>query len=154
MKRTIISILGMSVIALGAALGIPGAHSEAAAPERITFEQQSARAQFYGFLPPEIGGFGGYPVALDVRVETRRIRTETSGLKTIFRISGMSWFHWRKLKRRTLYGQLLAQYRVPTQRLYAMSFRPSGEWTVAATGQTLSHGAFSHCWQAMGCMTA
>ncbi len=29
--------------------------------------------------------------------------------------------------------------------------RPSGECTVAPTGQTYSHGAFSQCWQSIGC---
>ena len=31
-----------------------------------------------------------------------------------------------------------------------MSFSPSLLWTVAATGHTTSHGAFSHCWHSMG----
>ena len=31
-----------------------------------------------------------------------------------------------------------------------MSFRPSLEWTVAPTGQTTSHGAFSHCMHGTG----
>jgi hypothetical protein len=31
-----------------------------------------------------------------------------------------------------------------------MSLRPSAEWTVAATGQTTSHGAFSQCMQGTG----
>jgi len=56
----------------------------------------------------------------------------------------------KKLKRRTLYGQLLAQYRVPMQRLYAMSFRPSGLCAVAFTGHTASQGAFSHCMHGTG----
>ena len=46
------------------------------------------------------------------------------------------------MNRRTLYGQLFEQYRVPAHRLYTMSLRPSAEWTVAPTGQTTSHGAF------------
>jgi hypothetical protein len=31
-----------------------------------------------------------------------------------------------------------------------MSFRPSALCVVAATGQTTSHGAFSHCWHGIG----
>ena len=31
-----------------------------------------------------------------------------------------------------------------------MSFRPSSLWTVAATGHTTSHGAFSQCWHITG----
>jgi hypothetical protein len=45
----------------------------------------------------------------------------------------------------------LEQNRVPTHRLYVISFSPSGECVVAATGQTYSHGAFSQCWQSIGC---
>ena len=82
------------------------------------------------------------------------MRTVTSGLKTIFPTSEISLWKFRKLKRRTLYGQLLEQYRVPTQRLYTMSLSPSGLCVVAATGHTFSHGAFSHCWQVTGCVTA
>src|ERR1700734_931690 len=85
---------------------------------------------------------------------TPRIRTVTSGLNSIPWISGSCLWKLRKLKCRTLKGQLLAQYRVPTQRLYTMSFKPSGECVVAATGQTLSHGAFSHCMHGKGCCTA
>ncbi len=69
-------------------------------------------------------------------------------------MSGSCLWKLRKLKCRTLNGQLLAQYRVPTQRLYAMSFSPSGLCVVAATGQTFSHGAFSHCMHGSGCSTA
>src|SRR6266700_6611366 len=85
---------------------------------------------------------------------TPRMRTVTSGLYTRPVISGSCLWKLRKLKCRTLKGQLLAQYRVPTQRLYAMSFRPSGLCVVAATGQTFSHGAFSHCMQVTGCVMA
>jgi hypothetical protein len=49
-----------------------------------------------------------------------------------------------------LYGQLFAQYRVPMQRLYVISFRPSLLCDVAATGQTYSHGAVSQCWHSIG----
>ena len=34
-----------------------------------------------------------------------------------------------------------------------MTFRPSSLWTVALTGQTVSHGAFSQCWHIIGCDT-
>src|ERR1035438_10629262 len=61
-------------------------------------------------------------------------------------------FQSKKLKRRTLYGQLFAQYLVPMHRLYAMTFRPSLSCTVAFTGQTISHGASSHCMHATGCI--
>ena len=46
---------------------------------------------------------------------------------------------------------LVEQYRVPTHRLYTMSFSPSELWTVAFTGQTYSHGAFSQCMHGTGC---
>ncbi len=59
----------------------------------------------------------------------------------------------KKLNRRTLYGQLFAQYRVPMQRLYAMSFVPIAPWAVAFTGQTVSHGAFSQCTHIIGWKT-
>ena len=52
-----------------------------------------------------------------------------------------------------MYGQLLAQYRVPMHRLYTIALMPSGECTVALTGQTCSHGAFSQCTHIMGCWT-
>jgi hypothetical protein len=45
---------------------------------------------------------------------------------------------------------LFEQYRVPTQRLYVISLRPSSLCVVAATGQTYSHGAFSQCWHIIG----
>jgi hypothetical protein len=45
---------------------------------------------------------------------------------------------------------LFAQYRVPMHRLYAMLFVPSGPCTVAFTGHTTSHGAFSQCTHATG----
>jgi hypothetical protein len=32
-------------------------------------------------------------------------------------------------------------------------FKPSLEWTVASTGQTVSQGAFSQCWQSIGWYT-
>jgi hypothetical protein len=44
----------------------------------------------------------------------------------------------------------LAQYRVPMQRLYAMSLSPSGLCTVAFTGHTFSQGASSQCTHASG----
>src|SRR5258708_3357139 len=81
---------------------------------------------------------------------TPRLRTVTSGLRIIFRLGESKSANRKKLNRRTLYGQLLEQYRVPTQRLYTMSFRPSVECVVAPTGQTGSHGAFSHCMQLTG----
>jgi hypothetical protein len=40
------------------------------------------------------------------------------------------------------------------QRLYAITFKPSWSWTVAATGQTFSHGAVSHIWHIIGWFTA
>jgi hypothetical protein len=46
---------------------------------------------------------------------TPRDRTVTSGLSCSW--SGRSSWTSRQLKVRTLYGQLLEQYRVPTQRL-------------------------------------
>src|SRR5215475_8690855 len=85
---------------------------------------------------------------------TPRIRTVTSGLCTMLTNSGSSLWKFKKLKCRTLNGQLLAQYRVPTQRLYTMSFSPSSLCEVASTGQTFSHGAFSHCMHGIGCSTA
>src|SRR5947209_4122654 len=39
------------------------------------------------------------------------------------------------------------------QRLYTMVFNPSLSCTVAATGHTCSHGAFSHCWQSITWLT-
>src|SRR6266852_9213945 len=81
---------------------------------------------------------------------TPRLRTLTSGLrKSLSWGVSQSWKR-RKLKRRTLYGQLFEQYRVPMQRLYTISFKPSALCTVAPTGHTCSHGAFSHCWQGTG----
>src|SRR5580704_944209 len=81
---------------------------------------------------------------------TPRLRTVTSGLRcSLSEGVSQSWKR-RKLNRRTLYGQLFEQYRVPTQRLYTMSFKPSELCTVAPTGQTCSHGAFSHCWHGTG----
>src|SRR5664279_4492050 len=65
---------------------------------------------------------------------TPRLRTLTSGLRIILNCGVSKSWKSRKLKRRTLYGQLLEQYRVPTQRLYTMSFRPSVLCTVAPTG--------------------
>ncbi len=47
---------------------------------------------------------------------TPLLRTVTSGLKAQFIGSGTS-LNPNQLKTRTLYGQLLAQYRVPTHRL-------------------------------------
>src|SRR5262245_36914365 len=76
---------------------------------------------------------------------TPRLRTDTSGLRPSLSVSVCQSANVRKLNRRTLYGQLFEQYRVPTHRLYTMSLRPSDECTVAPTGQTTSHGAFSHC---------
>ena len=81
---------------------------------------------------------------------TPRARTDTSGFRRIFSVSVSASMLLKKLKRRTLYGQLLAQYRVPTQRLYTMALSPSSVCTVAATGQTCSHGAISQCAQATG----
>src|SRR5258707_6997121 len=81
---------------------------------------------------------------------TPRLRTVTSGFRNSLSWGvSQSWTR-RKLKRRTLYGQLFEQYRVQTQRLYTISFRPSALCTVAPTGQTCSHGAFSHCWHGTG----
>ena len=51
-----------------------------------------------------------------------------------------------------MYGQLLEQYRVPMQRLYAIAFKPSSVWMVALTGHTVSQGAFSQWWQVTGCV--
>src|SRR5579863_945708 len=81
---------------------------------------------------------------------TPRLLTVTSGLRWSLMLSVSQSVSSRKLKRRTLYGQLFEQYRVPTQRLYVMSFRPSELCAVAPTGQTYSHGAFSHCMQGKG----
>src|SRR5262245_13803714 len=81
---------------------------------------------------------------------TPRGRTVTSGLRINFRLGVVSSEYWKKLNRRTLYGQLFAQYRVPTQRLYVISLSPSALWVVAATGQTISQGAVSQCMQATG----
>src|ERR1035438_5979762 len=78
---------------------------------------------------------------------TPRLRTLTSGLRIILNCGVSKSWNSRKLKRRTLYGQLLEQYRVPTQRLYTMSFRPSVLCTVAPTGQTTSQGAFLPVWE-------
>ena len=84
---------------------------------------------------------------------TPRLRTVTSGLNTILCTSECGSLYSVKLKRRTLYGQLFEQYRVPTQRLYTMALMPSVSCTVALTGQTTSHGACSQCWQNTGCIT-
>ena len=81
---------------------------------------------------------------------TPRGRTVTSGFRISFRLGVTSSEYWKKLNRRTLYGQLFEQYRVPTQRLYVISLSPSALWVVAPTGQTISHGAFSQCTQARG----
>jgi len=81
---------------------------------------------------------------------TPRLLTVTSGLRPSFKLGVFQSWYSRKLNRRTLYGQLFEQYRVPTQRLYTMSLSPSALWTVAPTGQTTSHGAFSHCMQGTG----
>src|SRR5437773_12035537 len=81
---------------------------------------------------------------------TPRLRMVTSGLRINFSEGVSQSWKRRKLKRRTLYGQLFEQYRVPIQRLYTISFNPSALCTVAPTGQTCSHGAFSHCWQGTG----
>src|SRR5258708_34539536 len=81
---------------------------------------------------------------------TPRLRTVTSRLRKSLNCGVSQSWKRRKLKRRTLYGQLFEQYRVPMQRLYTMSFKPSELCTVAPTGQTCSHGAFSHCWQGTG----
>jgi len=48
---------------------------------------------------------------------TPRLRTVTSGLRIILSCGVSQSWNNRKLKRRTLYGQLFEQYRVPTQRL-------------------------------------
>src|SRR5947207_349023 len=52
---------------------------------------------------------------------TPRGRTVTSGFRINFRLGVDSSEYGKKLKRRTLYGQLFEQYRVPTQRLYVIS---------------------------------
>src|SRR6185295_4397983 len=70
---------------------------------------------------------------------TPRLRTLTFGFRPSLRLGVVQSWYSRKLKRRTLYGQLLEQYRVPTHRLYTMSFSPSSLCTVAPTGQTTSH---------------
>jgi hypothetical protein len=44
-------------------------------------------------------------------------RTVTSGFRPSFRLSVVQSWYLKKLKRRTLYGQLFEQYFVPTQRL-------------------------------------
>jgi len=84
---------------------------------------------------------------------TPRERTVTSGFWRSFRLSGVSLVKLKKLNRRTLYGQLFEQYRVPMHRLYTMALSPSLSWTVAATGQTCSHGAFSQCMHGTGWKT-
>src|ERR1700678_3554197 len=81
---------------------------------------------------------------------TPRLRTVTFGLRIPYRLGVEESENKKKLNRRTLYGQLFEQYRVPTQRLYTISFNPSGLCTVAPTGQTTSHGAFSHCMHGTG----
>src|SRR4051794_10138858 len=83
---------------------------------------------------------------------TPRLRSVTSGLgrSCIVGLCRSSALKSKKLNRRTLYGQLFEQYRVPTQRLYVISFRPSELCVVAATGHTISHGAFSQCMQSIG----
>src|SRR4029077_4457012 len=81
---------------------------------------------------------------------TPRLRTETSGLRCNLRLGVVQSEYRKKLNRRTLYGQLFEQYRVPTQRLYTMSLSPSLLCTVAPTGHTGSQGAFSHCIQGTG----
>ena len=85
---------------------------------------------------------------------TPRSRTVTLGLRISLRTGVFLSWYWRKLKRRTLYGQLFEQYRVPTHRLYVISFNPSWLCVVAPTGQTTSHGAFWQCWQSIGWKTA
>ena len=52
-----------------------------------------------------------------------RLRTVTSGLSWLVRLSGHSGS--QKLKKRAWYGQPLAQKRVPMQRLYTWTFSPS-----------------------------
>ena len=81
---------------------------------------------------------------------TPRLRTVTSGLCWRLNCGSLPFIQLKKLNRRTLYGQLFEQYRVPTQRLYTMSLTPSGLCTVAPTGQTTSQGAFSQCMQGTG----
>src|SRR3954471_24616046 len=82
---------------------------------------------------------------------TPRLRTVTSGFFCILSVSGpSSGLYSKKLNRRTLYGQLFEQYRVPMQRLYVISFRPSSLCVVAATGHTSSHGAVSQCMHGSG----
>src|ERR1700733_8658995 len=76
---------------------------------------------------------------------TPRLRTVTFGLRPSLRLSVLKSAYSRKLNRRTLYGQLFEQYRVPTQRLYTIVLSPSGVCTVAPTGQTCSQPAFSQC---------
>src|SRR5688572_17322852 len=65
---------------------------------------------------------------------TPRARTVTSGFASIFSVGESVFEYWKKLNRRTLYGQLFEQYLVPTHRLYVCSFSPSSEWLVAFTG--------------------
>src|SRR5262249_25757557 len=48
---------------------------------------------------------------------TPRLRTVTSGLRISFTEGVSQSWKRRKLNRRTLYGQLFEQYRVPMQRL-------------------------------------
>jgi hypothetical protein len=81
---------------------------------------------------------------------TPLLLTVTFGFFCKFRGVASCELYWKKLNRRTLYGQLFEQYRVPTQRLYVISLSPSSEWLVASTGQTTSHGAFSQCWHIIG----
>src|SRR6185437_1925280 len=81
---------------------------------------------------------------------TPRRRTVTSGLRIAMYCGVCLSAYCMKLNRRTLYGQLLEQNRVPTQRLYTCTFRPSESCTVASTGQTSSHGACSHIMHGTG----
>src|SRR5687768_3347601 len=48
---------------------------------------------------------------------TPRVRTVTSGFRSSLVTGESSSAYSKKLKRRTLYGQLFEQYRVPMQRL-------------------------------------
>src|SRR5688572_25950773 len=79
-----------------------------------------------------------------------RVRTVTSGLWRSWATGVFQSAYWKKLNRRTLYGQLFEQYRVPMHRLYVISLMPSALWLVATTGHTTSHGAFSQCWHSIG----
>src|SRR4051812_38848044 len=74
---------------------------------------------------------------------TPRSRTVTSGFAPSRYLASCVLLYWKKLNRRTLYGQLFEQYRVPMQRLYVISLSPSALCVVAFTGQTNSHGAVS-----------